>query len=87
LNSDVWNLPNDNILPALFLSYQDLPSHLKRCFAYCSIFPKDYIIDRKQLVLLWMAEGFLEHSQGENATEELGDDYFDELLSRSLIQQ
>ena len=87
LNSDIWNLPNDNILPSLFLSYQDLPSHLKRCFAYCSIFPKDYIIDRKQLVLLWMAEGFLEHSQGENAAEELGDDYFDEFLSRSLIQQ
>ncbi|XP_045825239.1 putative disease resistance RPP13-like protein 1 [Trifolium pratense] len=87
LNSDIWNLPNDNIMPALFLSYQYLPSHLKRCFAYCSIFPKDYFIDKKQLILLWMAEGFLEHSQGENAAEKVGDDYFVELLSRSLIQQ
>ncbi|XP_024633960.1 putative disease resistance RPP13-like protein 1 isoform X2 [Medicago truncatula] len=87
LNSDIWNLSNDNILPALHLSYQYLPCHLKRCFAYCSIFPKDYPLDRKQLVLLWMAEGFLDCSHGGKAMEELGDDCFAELLSRSLIQQ
>ncbi|XP_045790417.1 putative disease resistance RPP13-like protein 1 [Trifolium pratense] len=87
LNSDIWNFPNDNVLPALLLSYQYLPSHLKRCFAYCSIFPKDYFLDRKQMVLLWMAEGFLEHSQGRKTMEEVGDDYFVELSSRSLIQQ
>ncbi|XP_045823028.1 putative disease resistance RPP13-like protein 1 [Trifolium pratense] len=87
LNSDVWNLPNNNILPALHLSYQYLPSHLKRCFAYCSIFPKDYRLDRKTLVLLWMAEGFLDYYQGGKEMEELGDDCFAELLSRSLIQQ
>ncbi|RHN66334.1 putative P-loop containing nucleoside triphosphate hydrolase, leucine-rich repeat domain, L [Medicago truncatula] len=87
LNSNVWNLPNDYILPALHLSYQYLPSHLKRCFAYCSIFPKDCPLDRKQLVLLWMAEGFLDCSQGGKDLEELGNDCFAELLLRSLIQQ
>ncbi|RHN66305.1 putative P-loop containing nucleoside triphosphate hydrolase, leucine-rich repeat domain, L [Medicago truncatula] len=87
LNSSIWNLRNDNILPALHLSYQYLPSHLKRCFAYCSIFPKDCPLDKKQLVLLWMAEGFLDCSQGGKKLEELGDDCFAELLSRSLIQQ
>ncbi|AES69664.1 putative P-loop containing nucleoside triphosphate hydrolase, leucine-rich repeat domain, L [Medicago truncatula] len=87
LNSNVWNLSNDNILPALHLSYQYLPSRLKRCFAYCSIFPKDCPLDRKQLVLLWMAEGFLDCSQGGKELEELGNDCFAELLSRSLIQR
>ena len=87
LNNDIWNLSNDNILPALHLSYQYLPSHLKRCFAYCSIFPKDYPLDRKKLILLWMAEGFLDCSQGGKTLENLGDDWFSELLSRSLIQQ
>ncbi|RHN66394.1 putative P-loop containing nucleoside triphosphate hydrolase, leucine-rich repeat domain, L [Medicago truncatula] len=87
LNNKIWNLPNDNVLPALLLSYQYLPSQLKRCFSYCSIFPKDYTLDRKQLVLLWMAEGFLDYSQDEKAMEEVGDDCFAELLSRSLIQQ
>ncbi|XP_058788535.1 putative disease resistance RPP13-like protein 1 [Vicia villosa] len=87
LNSDVWNLPNDNIIPALHLSYRYLPSHLKRCFAYCSIFPKDYPLDRKQLVLLWMGEGFLDYSHEGKLLEEVGDGCFAELLSRSLIQQ
>ncbi|XP_058721402.1 putative disease resistance RPP13-like protein 1 [Vicia villosa] len=87
LNSDVWNLPNDNIMPALHLSYQYLPSHLKRCFAYCSIFPKDYPLDKKKLILLWMAEGFLDCSQAGKLPEEVGDECFIGLLSRSLIQQ
>ncbi|XP_058765130.1 putative disease resistance RPP13-like protein 1 isoform X2 [Vicia villosa] len=87
LNNDIWKLKNDNILPALRLSYQYLPSQLKRCFSYCSIFPKDYPLDRKQLVLLWMAEGFLDHSQDKKTMEEVGDECFIELLSRSLIQQ
>ena len=86
LNNKIWNLPDDNVLPALLLSYQYLPSQLKRCFSYCSIFPKDYTLDRKQLVLLWMAEGFLDYPQDEKTMEEVGDDCFVELLSRSLIQ-
>ncbi|XP_058765134.1 putative disease resistance RPP13-like protein 1 [Vicia villosa] len=87
LNNDIWNLKDDNILPALRLSYQYLSSQLKRCFSYCSIFPKDYPLDRKQLVLLWMAEGFLDHSHDKKTMEEVGDECFTELLSRSLIQQ
>ncbi|MCH79577.1 CC-NBS-LRR resistance protein [Trifolium medium] len=87
LKSEIWKIEKDNILPALLLSYQYLPSNLKRCFAYCSIFPKDYQLNRKQLVLMWMAEGFLEHDQGEEVAEDIGDYYFAELLSRSLIQQ
>ncbi|XP_058721469.1 putative disease resistance RPP13-like protein 1 [Vicia villosa] len=87
LNNDIWNLKDNNILPALRLSYQYLSSQLKRCFSYCSIFPKDYPLDRKQLVLLWMAEGFLDNSQVDKTMEEVGDGCFTELLSRSLIQQ
>ncbi|XP_027341560.1 putative disease resistance protein At3g14460 isoform X2 [Abrus precatorius] len=85
LESKLWAY--DDVLPALLISYLHLPAHLKRCFAYCSIFPKQHLLDRKELILLWMAEGFLQQSPGEKAMELAGDDCFNELLSRSLIQK
>ncbi|KAG7947862.1 hypothetical protein I3843_14G115900 [Carya illinoinensis] len=89
LKSEIWS-PSSNqeiqILPALRLSYKHLPSYIKRCFAYCSIFPKDYAFKKDQLVLLWMAEGLL--GETENKTmEEFGNDYFVTLVSRSLFQK
>ncbi|KAG2669020.1 hypothetical protein I3760_14G015400 [Carya illinoinensis] len=88
LKSNLWDLhmKGTDILPALRLSYKYLPSYLKRCFAYCSIFPKDYILKKNQLVLLWMAEGFLQQSEIETM-EEVGNRYFDALVSRSLFQK
>ncbi|XP_006595239.1 putative disease resistance RPP13-like protein 1 [Glycine max] len=85
LNSNLW--AHEEVLPALHISYLHLPAHLKRCFAYCSIFPKQHLLDRKELILLWMAEGFLQQIHGEKAMESVGDEYFNELLSRSLIEK
>ncbi|KAD6453301.1 hypothetical protein E3N88_08006 [Mikania micrantha] len=86
--SEIWNLPVEGeILPALRLSYHELSAPLKQVFAYCSLFPKDFLFDKEELVLLWMAEGFLHQSTQSRSTEErLGHEYFDELLSRSFFQ-
>ncbi|KAJ9685602.1 hypothetical protein PVL29_017587 [Vitis rotundifolia] len=88
-NSKIWDLSSTEceILPALRLSYHYLPSYLKRCFAYCAMFPKDHEFDSKTLVLLWMAEGLIQQPKADNQTmEDLGDHYFCELLSRSFFQ-
>ncbi|RDX75102.1 putative disease resistance RPP13-like protein 1, partial [Mucuna pruriens] len=87
LTSEIWDLEDSEIIPALLLSYHHLPSHLKRCFAYCALFPKDYEFDRVDLILLWMAENFLQCSQQSKNPREVGEQYFDDLLSRSFFQQ
>ncbi|XP_023753175.1 putative disease resistance RPP13-like protein 1 [Lactuca sativa] len=87
LNSEIWDIQDGSeILPALRLSYNHLPPHLKLLFAYCSLFPKDYVFDKKELVLLWMAEGFLLQPNRNKSMEILGHQYFEELKSRSFFQ-
>ncbi|XP_062115532.1 putative disease resistance RPP13-like protein 1 [Humulus lupulus] len=88
LNNDIWELyerKNVSILPALWLSYFYLPSRLKQCFAYCALFPKDYGFIKDDVILLWMAEGLV-HSQNKKRMEETGEEYFQDLISRSFFQ-
>ena len=87
-NKNLMLLGNENdILSVLKLSYDNLPIHLKQCFAYCALFPKDYRIEKKLLVQLWMAQGYLQASDENNDLEDVGDQYFEDLFSRSLFQE
>ncbi|XP_028783810.1 putative disease resistance RPP13-like protein 1 [Neltuma alba] len=88
LKSEIWELSeNDsNIISSLRLSYHYLPSNLKRCFVYCSIFPKDYHIDKNNLIQLWMADGLIFPTQKSMSLEEAGDEIFNYLVSRSFFE-
>ncbi|XP_016179461.1 putative disease resistance RPP13-like protein 1 [Arachis ipaensis] len=87
LKSEIWEHSDDKIkvVPALRISYYYLPSYLKECFVYCSLYPKDYEFSKAELILLWMAENFLQPA-GKKTLEEVGDEYFDELIARSFFQ-
>ncbi|XP_027174727.1 putative disease resistance RPP13-like protein 1 [Coffea eugenioides] len=88
-NSDEWCQSNskDGILPALRLSYIHMHSHLKRCFAYCALFHKDYKFKKEELILLWMANDLLEHPGNNKRIEDVGDEYFCELRQRAFFQK
>ncbi|XP_062078954.1 putative disease resistance RPP13-like protein 1 [Humulus lupulus] len=92
LQSDIWELSNCRDIgsvPALWLSYRFLPPHLKPCFSFLSIFPKDYEFrkdDREQIILIWMAEGLLQPQKGKRI-EDVGEEYMSALISRSFFQR
>ena len=88
-DNEIWNLDKKDggILPALRLSYNQLPFHLKQRFAYCSLFPKDFEFISSQLVQFWMAHGILQSPDNEKQElEDIGELYIKELMSRSLFE-
>ncbi|WMV52178.1 hypothetical protein MTR67_045563 [Solanum verrucosum] len=77
----------NSIMKILKLSYDYLPSpHLKKCFGYFAMFPKDFEFEKEQLIQLWMAEGFLCPSQEIPVMEDVGNKFFQHLLKYSLLQ-
>ncbi|TQD81259.1 hypothetical protein C1H46_033191 [Malus baccata] len=88
LNNNLWEILHDKgVLPSLRLSYHYLPTYLKQCFAYFSIFPKDCEFQKENIIQLWMALGLIPQAESGKGLEEVGERYFDELLSRSLLQR
>jgi hypothetical protein len=84
----MWQLrqKENDILPALRLSYMYLPFHLKRCFSFCAVYPKDYNFEKASLAEIWVAEGFVE-PQGNIPLQHIGDQYFEDLLNLSFFQK
>ena len=69
----------------LALSYNDLPFHLRPCFLYLRLFPKDYDILVRRLLCLWLAEGFVKQTP-RMTLEDTVEIYLEELVKRSMIQ-
>ncbi|XP_004301774.1 PREDICTED: disease susceptibility protein LOV1-like [Fragaria vesca subsp. vesca] len=69
----------------LALSYDDLLPHLKSCFHHLALFPEDSSIEKKYLIRLWVAEGFLPQ-QGQEIEEGVAENCLNELLNRCMIQ-
>ncbi|XP_078158079.1 putative disease resistance protein RGA4 [Carex rostrata] len=87
LESELWDTDASNeIFPPLQISYARLPTYLKSCFLYCSMFPKDHVYSVKALVKLWMYQGFIE-SKGNKTPEKIGFEYAQQLCQRSLFER
>ncbi|XP_078180568.1 putative disease resistance protein RGA3 [Carex rostrata] len=85
LRSNVWSmdgLPGD-VHHVFYLSYEDLSPPLKQCFIFCFLFPEDFELSKKDLIFMWLAEGFL---QDKDNFWELGNEYYTELLWRNLLE-
>ncbi|KAM7530027.1 hypothetical protein LguiB_033437 [Lonicera macranthoides] len=81
-----WYLNEDpeKCFDILALSYEELPPKLKPCFLYFGVFPEDFEIPVRQLIRLWVAEGFIKEDKTRKA-EDIAEEYLEDLVDRSLI--
>ncbi|KAH9751796.1 hypothetical protein KPL71_014443 [Citrus sinensis] len=90
LESEMWKVEEigQGLLAPLLLSYNDLPSNsmVKQCFSYCAVFPKNYNMNKEELISLWMAQGYLNTEEDEEM-EMIGEEYFNILAARSFFQE
>ncbi|CDP21809.1 unnamed protein product, partial [Coffea canephora] len=61
------------------------PPSVKKCFAYCSIFPQDTELGEDELIQHWIAEGFV--LKNNRVMEETGGEYLRILLQNSLLEK
>ncbi|KAB2023359.1 hypothetical protein ES319_D06G012800v1 [Gossypium barbadense] len=87
-DSEIWDLEDEGsrILAALRLSYEHLPPYMRQCFSFCSIFPKDSVMTKDELMGLWMANGFIP-SRGALDLHDMGCEIFSQLTWRSFFQE
>ena len=90
-NNKIWDLLADDdndIFSILKLSFDHLSTPgLKKCFAYCAIFPKDYDMKKDELIQHWMAEGYVQPYEGScMQMEDIGSMYYNILLANSFFQ-
>ncbi|XP_060967569.1 putative disease resistance protein RGA4 [Cannabis sativa] len=87
-DSKIWELEREegHILPALRLSYNAMSPSLRQCFAYCSTFEEDSLMESIVLISIWMALGILPSPKNKEDVEVIGDSCYVELCNRSLFQ-
>ncbi|XP_027935169.1 disease resistance protein RGA2-like [Vigna unguiculata] len=83
----IWNLPQKekDILPALEISYNQLPSHLKPCFVCFSLFGEGSEFVSFYVAKLWEALGFLPPPKENETMHDVAIQFLRELWSRSFL--
>ncbi|KAL0907377.1 hypothetical protein M5K25_021783 [Dendrobium thyrsiflorum] len=85
LNNNLWD-PKEIILSALRISYNHLPSYLKPCFLYASLFPRDHYFQKLELIRMWIDQGYIQLTERKSLWEDIAVEYFEDLVRRSLFQ-
>ncbi|KAL9247928.1 hypothetical protein vseg_021305 [Gypsophila vaccaria] len=76
----------NEIVHILKLSYHYLVPPLKTCFAYCALFPKDFVIKKDMLISLWIAQGYVVPLDNDQSIEDAAEEYFSILLRKCFFQ-
>ncbi|XP_042491111.1 probable disease resistance protein RF9 [Macadamia integrifolia] len=82
-SGDGVDVVGEESLAPFALNYRNLPSYLRSCLLYCSLFPEK--ISRGRLVRLLVAEGVLQGRPGE-IMEDIAEENIKELVGRGMLQ-
>jgi hypothetical protein len=77
------NPSTEGLKEVLNIIYNNLSPKLKTCLLYLIMYPEGYTVSKDELVKQWVAEDFIGEEQDKEKTAL---DYFDELVSRGMIQ-
>jgi hypothetical protein len=78
---------DDDIMPALKISYDYLPFHLKKCFSYCALYPEDYKFQSLEIGRFWISLGITDSDGQNDKVEDIGSKYLDELLDYGFLMK
>ncbi|XP_075664813.1 putative disease resistance protein RGA3 [Castanea sativa] len=87
LHNDLWKLEDieNGLLGPFFLSYYELSPSEKQCFLFCAIFPKNYRFNKFELIINWMAQGYVNSKENMEMEVKAGH-YFENLAMHSFFQ-
>jgi leucine-rich repeat protein SHOC2 len=69
------------------MNYAQLDSHLKPCFAYCSIFPQNFQFEEEWLIQLWEAQVVIPRFPNIAEMMAAGSNYFRSFVQLSFFQR
>ncbi|XP_066336756.1 putative disease resistance protein RGA4 [Miscanthus floridulus] len=86
LDDSLWSVSQmpKELNYAVYLSYEDLQPCLKPCFLHYSLLPRGTLFFVHDIVGMWISEGFVHGTLRD--LEEIGREYYDQLIQRNLIE-
>ncbi|XP_073223305.1 putative disease resistance RPP13-like protein 2 [Cicer arietinum] len=64
----------------------DLPLYLRGCLSYFGLFPAEFGIPVRRLVILWVAEERVHHGEDQELPEQVAERYLTKLIDQNLVQ-